>query len=133
MIESPPLVVIESPLRAQPYTGWFAWLPFVKRWVEARRYEVNRRYARRCMRDSLTRGEAPYASHLLYDQPGILDDTDPRERSRGIHAGFEWGERAAIVAVYMDRGVSAGMKLGMARARTAGQRVEHRWIGRGAQ
>jgi hypothetical protein len=35
----------------------------------------NIEYARKCMRDSLLRGEAPLASHLLYTQDGILDDT----------------------------------------------------------
>ena len=36
--------------------------------------EKNVAYARDCVRDSLMRGEAPYASHLLYTQPNILDD-----------------------------------------------------------
>lgn len=35
--------------------------------------ESNIEYARACIRDSLLRGEAPLASHLLYTQPGILD------------------------------------------------------------
>ena len=53
--------------------------------------ERNIKYARRCMRDSLIRGEFPFASHLLYTQEGILDDTKPDERKLGIEAGFEWG------------------------------------------
>lgn len=28
-------------------------------------------YARACVRDSLMRGEIPFASHLFYTQPGI--------------------------------------------------------------
>ena len=36
--------------------------------------EANTEYARRCVRDSLMRGEAPIASHLLYTQPGILHE-----------------------------------------------------------
>ncbi|GEM_PF-6649561 len=43
-------------------------------------------YAREAMRDSLYRGEAPFASHLLY--PQALDDGDERERSMGIEAGL---------------------------------------------
>ena len=39
--------------------------------------ETNVKYARRCVKDSLMRGEAPIASHLLYTQEGILDDTTP--------------------------------------------------------
>ena len=43
-------------------------------------------YARACLRDSLLRGEAPIASHLLYTQPvASLDDSDPvRTISDGI-------------------------------------------------
>ena len=51
-------------------------------------------YARRCMADSLARGEAPFASHLLYTQRGILDDTQPAERKRGMDAGFAWATYA---------------------------------------
>ena len=41
--------------------------------------EMNIHYARACMADCLARGEAPFASHLLYTQPGILDDDIPEE------------------------------------------------------
>lgn len=33
--------------------------------------ERNTNYARDCMRDSILRGEAPIASHLIYTQAGI--------------------------------------------------------------
>jgi hypothetical protein len=36
--------------------------------------ERNISYARKCIRHSLSLGEAPIASHLLYTQEGILDD-----------------------------------------------------------
>jgi hypothetical protein len=52
--------------------------------------EANLKYARECMADCLRRGEAPIASHLLYTQPGILDDTKPEERKLGMEAGFTW-------------------------------------------
>lgn len=42
--------------------------------------ERNIEYARRRVRDSPARGEAPIASHLLYTQPGIPDDNVPSER-----------------------------------------------------
>lgn len=45
-------------------------------------------YARMCVRDSLGRGEAPIASHLLYTQSGILNDNLPEERQWGIDAGL---------------------------------------------
>jgi hypothetical protein len=50
--------------------------------------EANMRYARAAMRDSLMRGEAPFASHLLYTQEGVLLDSVPEERTLGIEAGF---------------------------------------------
>lgn len=87
-------------------------------------------YARRCLADSLARGEAPYASHLLYTQPGVLDDTIPAERRHGIEAGFAWGAEADLVAVYTDYGVSIGMSAGVTRARNAGQQIEYRSIGK---
>ena len=42
----------------------------------------NIRYARACVRDSLLRGEVPFASHLFYTQGGILDDNVKEERNR---------------------------------------------------
>ena len=86
-------------------------------------------YARRCMHDSLTRGEAPLASHLLYTQPGILDDTLDLERQLGIDAGLAWGAQAELTAVYMDLGVSGGMRYGVAKAKEAGRPIEYRRIG----
>ncbi len=76
----------------------------------------NKAYARAALRDCLKRGEAPYASHLLYTQPGVLDDNDPDERALGIQAGLEWGKCAALTVVYADLGISDGMRLGIERA-----------------
>lgn len=123
------LVVVESPLHPRPYTGVWRWLPLVRRWVEARRYERNRQYARACMRDCLRRGEAPYASHLLFDQPGILDDRKLAERELGMQAGFAWGAAAVHVALYGDYGVSSGMLRGQARAVAAGTETSLRFLG----
>lgn len=83
-------------------------------------------YAKACVRDSLDRGEAPYASHLFFTQDGILDDEIPEERATGIEAGLAWGASADVVAVYIDRGVSSGMRLGVERAIARGQTVEIR-------
>lgn len=71
--------------------------------------EANVAYARAAMRDSILRGEHPIASHLLYTQPGILDDNDPAERQRGIDAGLAWRRVADRAVFYTDRGWSAGM------------------------
>lgn len=48
-------------------------------------------YARACVRDCILRGEAPFASHLLYTQDGVLRDEVPDERALGMEAGFVWG------------------------------------------
>ena len=83
-------------------------------------------YARRCVRDSLSRGEAPIASHLLYTQPGILRDEVPEERTWGIDAGLAWRSVAEASVVYTDRGISSGMKYGIAAAEKSGKPVEYR-------
>lgn len=90
--------------------------------------DVNKEYAKLAMLDSLRRGEAPFASHLLYDQPGLLDDQRPDEREAGMRAGFAWADVADLVAVYIDRGISAGMQRGIQRAIDAGQPYEYRKI-----
>lgn len=89
----------------------------------------NIRYLRRCLRDSLLRGEAPYASHAIYTLPGVLDDNDPAERRLGMDAGFAWGLAAERVVVYSDLGISGGMAEGIALASCRGIPVEYREIG----
>jgi hypothetical protein len=91
--------------------------------------DANVDYARRCLRDSLARGEAPIASHLLYTQPGVLRDQDPVERQWGIAAGLAWRCVAEASVVYTDRGITKGMEYGIAAARSAGIPVELRQIG----
>jgi hypothetical protein len=105
-MNTPRLVILES-----PYAG---------------DVEANVEYARACVRDSLLRGEAPIASHLLYTQPGILDDTVPAERKRGIDAGLAWRAVAHASVVYTDRGISRGMEYGIAAAERSGTPVEYR-------
>mgnify|MGYP001545714982 CR=1 FL=1 len=89
----------------------------------------NTEYVRACLADSLRRGEAPFASHALYTLPGVLDDTVPAERVRGMFAGFAWGEHASMRVVYIDLGISGGMAQGIGRAEALGQRVEYRELG----
>jgi len=108
-------VVVESPYKAR----WF-W----QRWA-------NRRYARAALYDCLRRGEAPFASHLLYTQPGVLRDGQAVERERGIRAGLAWGETADATVVYQDRGVSAGMWFGINAALLANRPVEYRSLRNG--
>lgn len=88
----------------------------------------NLRYLRSCLRDSLQRGEAPFASHGLYTQPGVLEDDNPAERKLGIESGFEWRECAHMTVVYTDLGITDGMRQGIAHARRIGQMIEHRQV-----
>lgn len=89
----------------------------------------NLTYARRALRDCLLRGEAPFASHLLYTQEDVLDDNVPEERNLGIESGLEWGLVADATVVYKDYGISTGMLLGIQRARINNRPIEYRTIG----
>jgi hypothetical protein len=88
--------------------------------------ERNVAYAKRAMRDSLERGEAPIASHLLYTQ--VLDDSVPTDRALGIIAGLAWGTVAEATVVYADLGISSGMQHGIDHANGHGRPVEYRWL-----
>lgn len=91
--------------------------------------EKHLRYLRACMRDCIERGEAPFASHGLYTQPGVLRDSDPEERKLGIDAGFAWRSAAEATVVYIDLGISKGMYYGVEHAESAGRPVEYRKLG----
>lgn len=93
--------------------------------------EANVEYARAALYDCLLRGEAPFASHLLYTQPGVLDDSIPDERLDGIYAGLAWADVADAVVIYADRGISDGMQYGIDRHRKAGRTVEYRSLEQG--
>lgn len=96
--------------------------------------EANRRYTIEAMRDSISRGEAPFASHLLY--PGVLDDGIPLERALGMELAWDWiaasvrcaGSARMVSAVYVDRGISPGMVAGIERAADLGIRIDIRRI-----
>jgi hypothetical protein len=88
--------------------------------------EANLTYVRACMRDCLLRGEAPFASHALYTQPGILADEVEIERIHGINAGHAWMHGAQAVVVYTDRGISRGMQQGIRSAKINKVPVEYR-------
>ncbi len=102
------LVVVES-----PYAGDVA---------------RNLRYLRAALADSLRRGEAPFASHAIYPQPGVLDDGKPEERAKGIAAGFAWAALARVRVFYVDLGWSGGMRVGHDEAIRLGQAIEYRTI-----
>ena len=82
--------------------------------------ERNTLYAREAVRDAIKRGEAPYASHLLYTQEGILRDEVPEERAEGIDAGLSFHYACSYVVVYVDYGITEGMKQGITHAAEMG-------------
>lgn len=92
--------------------------------------DLNLRYLRAAMTDCLGRGEAPFASHGLYTQPGVLDDLRPDERTLGIKAGFAWRDVADVTLVYADLGVTTGMEAGIDDARVKGREVQFRELGK---
>lgn len=85
--------------------------------------ELNTFYAQCCMMDCIKKGEAPFASHLIY--PQVLEENTPAERGLGIGMGFMWGREADLCAIYTDlcdKGNLAGLKTyilsdGMQRAK----------------
>lgn len=86
-------------------------------------------YARACVRDSVLRGEAPIASHLLYTQPGVLDDNNKDERQLGIDAGLAWRRVAEKTVVYEDYGITNGMLYGIRLAEQSHGQIEYRLLG----
>lgn len=128
----PRFVIVESPFAGGKVEGpwWLRALDLVT-FGEYRRHLRHKAYLRACLRDSIFRGEVPFASHGLY--PGALDDTDPFERKLGIDAGFKIGEVLAKAgahrAFYVDHGWSKGMRLGHEEVLRIGQTWSVRQIG----
>lgn len=84
----------------------------------------NTAYLKRCLRDSIARGEVPFASHGLY--PNCLNDLLVSERIIGIKLGYEWWDVADAIVFYLDRGVSNGMYMALQRAEALGKTIETR-------
>lgn len=89
----------------------------------------NKKFTLACMRDCFMRGEAPYASHVIYAQTHILDDFIAHERALGMHAGFLWGDLGELTVVYTDLGISTGMEMGIKHAKKMGRPIEYRELG----
>lgn len=124
------LVLVESPFKANPVR-----VKSIMRCGYSASQAVqmdeqnNLVYLAQCMRECIARGEAPFASHLLYTQ--FLDDNIPAERAQGIDCGLAWGQKADKTIVYVDLGISNGMHYGIARAKADGRDIEYRQLGQG--
>lgn len=94
----------------------------------------NKLYLRSCIRDCLSHGESPYASHRMLTD--ALDDDSPAERALGIAAGLAWrrahyrNEEGLVQHVtpvfYTDLGWSGGMSSALALYEEEGIHFERR-------
>jgi hypothetical protein len=109
-----------------PCTSHKKWRTVVLESPYAGDVERNIRYVRACMGDCIKRGDAPFPSHALYTQEGVLNDDIPQERDLGIDAGLAIGARLEATVVYVDLGISRGMAMGIERAEREGRPVERR-------
>jgi hypothetical protein len=117
--QRPTLVVIESPSRGRPAE----WIPRPLAWFARYWLQLNyREYAIRCMADSLSRGEAPLAFHLLYAIAGLF-----REGREGLPASEAWSGTAQKRVIYCDLGISEEMQTAIA-GRPRGQLLEYRYL-----
>ena len=88
--------------------------------------ERNQAYLIECMQDSIDKGEAPFAPHMMYTQ--VLDDDNESEREAGIDCGIAFMGVCDKMAVYIDNGVSEGMHHEIKKAYELGLDVEFRNI-----
>ena len=127
------IVAVESPYK--PKTDYKVdpggWL------IELRQ---NVKYARAAYRYCLVHaGVVPYASHLNFTQPGVLDDADDPERWLGIEAGLTIIRACADESwFFVDLGQSEGMTHGEKDAKRYGRPThfielgpdwETKWLG----
>lgn len=96
-------------------------------------------YAWKCVRDSCSRGEAPFASHLLYtvavdkqkyaqEALGTTDDEHWISREEGLKRCEAWRSVAHKTVFYIDLGYSSGMIRAKEHALKMGQEIEERKI-----
>jgi hypothetical protein len=98
-------VIIES-----PYSG-----------ATEEEMQANIEFGWKCIRDSCSRGEAPFASHLFYTRTkdSHLADGDNKHwitREEGLKRCEAWRTVADMTVFYIDRGWSPGMILAMENA-----------------
>lgn len=104
-----PFVILESPFKHSD--------PVI--------FKAYQAYLDLCIADSLiNQGEYCFASHKMYT--GATNDNIPKERTFGIEAGLEWYKLVDKAVVYVDHGLSTGMKHGIRHAISLGKQVEYR-------
>ena len=107
----PLLVVIESP------------------WAGLGAGERAEHYLRQCIRDSLARGEIPWASHAMLAMTRALYEEDPDQRAEGLETNRAMIlHHAQLIAFYTDHGMSPGMSMAKRWAGMHGKPTEERSI-----
>ncbi len=111
----PSLILSPFAGRLQPDEASYS--PDTQTFIKQQRTKDNIAYLHLCLKDSLSRNEAPWASHGFY--PSFLDDNAPSERRAGFECEQAWldialshsasGGLRLIIATYLDRGISPGM------------------------
>ena len=104
-------VIVESPYAAKDLQ-------------DTPQFEINLAYMRSCLRDCLLKHEAPFASHAIYTQPGVLVDEIEEDRILGIKAGFAVRKLYTASIFYVDLGMSNGMNWGYEGSRRT---TERKW------
>ncbi len=107
----PRLTIIESPYYSRTAKGLMR----------------NQRYLHACIKDSIARGEVPFAAHGFFTH--YLNDRDPGSRATGFRLGRSFYFAAATCALYCDLGTSPGMLEGYTFASRLGLSLEERLIG----
>lgn len=68
-------------------------------------------------------GYAPWASHAVYTQKGVLIDEIAEQRTAGIEAGLLVASFAQYTILGTEKGISKGMQYGMANAQKAKRQI----------
>lgn len=110
-----PKVIIESPF------NYRAGDEFNYKFNKFEIMRQNLNYAQMALDHSLSLGEAPMASHLLYTQ--VWRETK-ENREQGIAAGLAWLPASDLHAFYVDLGMSPGMQA----AATKSEEMRHPFV-----
>jgi len=87
------------------------------------------KYCRACLRDSLSRGEAPLPSFIFLMFDGLVDVKDVKSRKGAALAANTWTDIAQKLVIYIDLGITDAMKDRIRSAKDLDQVVEYRKLG----
>lgn len=88
-----------------------------------------RKFTLACIRGCLKRGEALYASHMMFAETNTLDEFSAEELTLGMVAGFLWSNQATKTVVYTDLGIGKGIAKGIETAKLNSKEIEYKTLG----